>query len=854
MLCRVSKFRPGALWLWCLLLAPLAAGCVEPEHAPAPAHAPAPGPVPPDTDPPSPPPDGGPGTFDVQRYDLKGEFDWTESHLTATVGITFALKGGAVREIALDSAVDEVKAVRVAGGDALPYAADPTREKLTIDLSGSPDLAKSTELAIEIDYVAAAGASLLAIPPRKGDPIAVRTLYTDTEPLGAARWMPCFNDPSDRAVFSVDMRVDKGESMIANGDLVDDEEDGPSSHRVRYETGYSLPTYLMAFAIGDFEVERAMKGDLPLAIWHRRGVTGDYQRALDELGREIGHFERLLVPYPFEKYALVLLPDYPGGMENAGITFQSETGSTQMSLSSDLVLSGHELGHQWFGDLVTVKTWDDLWIKEGMATLLESEGIRVYTDESGVGTLNGDDFQPQTGEAIRDASIAPDDKYTSGPYSRAAWLLTQIRSLVGEEAFWATLRGVLEKHRFGNIGTDEFLDAFAPALGPDVTARAKRAVDAAALPRLALAPAPSGGVLMTLSDPEGALIAPMDLTWVAEDGSTRTQILEPDQPVEVARQSANELLVLDQSDRHPDWSVFLADEVDAETYKGDLVPLLMPMGAQQRSRFLEAGGAHQLAALQYGQPGLAPEEVTAFVTALDGEPAKVVALSRLCSAAGAEVDPVLRSAWREALRPLLLAPPATYGLDYASGFAACSELVGAEGLFAEEWSELREAVPSSGISEARLSYLADFTLPAGPDLATWGNVARKAGSIRARRIAIQHLRSSAQRLDPAEVPAYRAFFAGLLAETEVIAILRSDMQGLRTTKAATAAENAAGLDGLIAVLHSAVTKPVHATAVCTAFELTGDDAAAWSRFAAALADAPLSATAASYLQDPTACN
>src|SRR6185436_14172530 len=129
---------------------------------------------------------------------------------------------------------------------------------------------------------------------------------------------------------------------------------------------------------------------------------------------------------------------------------------------------------------------------EGMATLLEQEGARVYMDESSAGTLNGDELDAASGEPIRDKSAAPDDKYTSGPYGRAAWLLTQIRSLVGEDAFWKTLRGILDKHGFGTIGTEEFLDEFAPALGPSATARARRAVDAVLSPTLSVKQGPKG--------------------------------------------------------------------------------------------------------------------------------------------------------------------------------------------------------------------------------------------------------------------------------------------------------------------------------------------------------------------------
>ena len=201
---------------------------------------------------------------------------------------------------------------------------------------------------------------------------------------------------------------------------------------MKYQTLYTIPTYLMAFAISDFEVESAMTSGVPVSIWHRRGLQGEYGPVLDELVAMLQRFEQLLGPYPFEKYALVHIPMLPAtGIENAGITFQIEgVGSTAMG--GELVISAHELAHQWVGDLVTIKSWEDLWVKEGMATLLQSEGVRVHSDTDGPLTLNGDDFYAVEGEAIRDTSLAPGENYTSGPYGRAAWRRTQ------SARFWKT--------------------------------------------------------------------------------------------------------------------------------------------------------------------------------------------------------------------------------------------------------------------------------------------------------------------------------------------------------------------------------------------------------------------------------
>lgn len=821
--------------------------------------------------------DEGSRAYDVDRYALQGSFDWGTQLLKATVSIDLRLTEDDVDAIELDSQV-AVADVRVAGAGSVSFEAHPTEGRLVVDVSDAPDVTKGAAITIEIDYEAAAGDALRAVPPRAGDPLPIRALHTDSEPLGASAWMPCNNVPRDRARFSVSMRVPAAEMMIANGVLVEDVADGADAHRVRYETAYPLPPYLMAFAISDFEVKRTDQASVPIAIWHRRGLPGSHDAMLAELARMTGVFEGLLGPYPFERYSLVLLPGFPGGMENAGISFQRETSSSEPELAGDLTLAAHELAHQWFGDLVTVETWDDVWIKEGMAVLLEYEAARPHIDASGKGTLNGDELAPEDGVPIRDRGAPPDLKYTSGPYGRAAWLLTQIRSLMGDDAFFAALRGVLEERRFGSIGTDDFLGAFEPGLGPEATARARRAVDARAMPRLQFFEEGDGAaVRVQIIDPAGALVAPMDIAWVAADGAERSVPLAVDQKTLIEPAPGDLLLVFDPADRHPKWGHFSWDWFTSQLepiqprYDFLIAPSRAPKTAEAIARLVELAGAHQSAslidALNAGVlPPLLPEELDAFTQALDGDAAKALARFVACRAAkdAKEADPAVYGAWVDTLTTALASPPPPFGLAYVVNYGACDAVVAPQDLFEGEWAQMQAGLAPGDISHVRLAYLAKFRMSDEMELATWAGVAEGGPSLLSRKIAAEHLSAVATEDSP---PEWRSTFINLLRTSESAEVLQWAIRGLLRTAPSDAPGDAESFAAIRAVLANGVTRSVHTQTFCAAYQLAGYWAFSelpdipptyvidptWNDFILSLAGLPISPRVLPYLEDPDVC-
>lgn len=815
-------------------------------------------------------PGEGQDAYDVLRYDLSGHYDWEQNRLIAQVAITLRTTAPDVQAVKLDSQVTEVKRVHSPAGN-IAYSVDEEAGTLTVDLTELRGEDAQAPVTFWVDYEAEPGDSLRAVPPRRGDPVASPAVFTDSEPLRASQWLPCHNVPSDRALFSFDFAMRLEERLIANGELTVHEVG--DKRRMKYETTAPLPVYQSAFAISEFEVEEGSAGGVPVSVWHRPGVLGDHAATVAEMERLMDMFEPLLGPYPFEQYSIVMLPEFSGGMENAGITFQSEVSTAPAALSAELI--AHEFGHQWLGDAVTVASWDDLWIKEGMATLLGSEASRPYEDRSLSGTLFGDRFFVEAGYAARDKNRQPIDKYTTGPYDRGAWIFTQIRAAVGEEAFWGALRQILKDHLYGAVSTEEVITAFEPLLGEGKTASLRAAVDALDMPALEVSTEENtSSVTITLRDAQGILIAPLEVEWHRQNGSVERLVLPPDEAVVLAREADGDLLVLDPLDVHPDLYLFNLLENGESSYTGGLLSLTQPATPDALTTFSALPGIHQYAMLaNVGLPPVHPAQWQALSASLHADSARATSLSSACALAAGEVDPGTVDAWRQTLTAVVQDEPVYRGLPYAFRPGSCGGLLDVEELFAPEWEELTSGLAEPSLSVERVFYLSTFDMPALPAIATWMPAAQKGYSLRARNIAARYVQRRARPQDisspdyEGDLDTWRTVLIQLLAETDCSEVLRQLLPSAPWFTYANEDDRTVFLDQMRRILFLPSARLAHAQALCGAFTVLArcpayDDLGCsfentppegWDAFVGSLGGAPLSYTATRILKDWSFC-
>ena len=778
--------------------------------------------------------------FDATVYELRARFDWESRRLIASEDVTLMVASGSP-VITLDSAV-EVSRVH-AGATELAFEADAEARTLGIDLT--PLHPGDGPVTFTIEYEVGTSGSLLAAGPRDDDPVDSRVVFTDSEPDRGVYWLVAKHDPSDRALWSVELTVADGEDVIANGHRTRDEVTA-AGRVVRYQLDTPIPTYLMAFAAGELEHADRPGGSVPLSVWYRRGLLIDPDDNLDAVAEAMAVFEDRLGPYPWESYAVVLVPQFGGGMENATITFNTElSGQGNVSFG----LNAHELGHQWFGDWVTMHGYDDVWVKEGMATLLAAEAQRARRDLEDTGRRFGYDFAFDASDAIVDRDLTGLDKYTSGPYERAAWTITQIRARVGESAFWASLRQVLTDHAAGTIDGEGFVRSFAPALDEATIVQILGALEQTDVPSISIVTTPGDtitSVELTLTDPAATLIDPIALTVIDGSGAASSAELAVGDPLTVVIPFDGSLAP-DEGDVHPSWDYSFAV---SDSYYSELVPLFNPGQVAGLAPFLSRSPGHQERTLQeWGLPTIAPEDLAGYLADLDSVNARFSATIDGCGVLQSLTSAEDIAAWRDALAPLLEAPALP---RFSIGFARCGTEL-ATAVFGAELAALVDATEAA--DAGRLEYLLSFDYGAADSLAAIGAVATGSPSLRLRDLAIARLSYHTvpgygySEIAAGEVADWKAFFRARLPETTSVGRFRSVWRGV------VALADTLALVPVAALLHVVPMSPeLQQQTVCDAYAIAQDDPDAWAAFLdAAQPWDTLAPEAAALLADPTAC-
>jgi aminopeptidase N len=418
-------------------------------------------------------PGAGNGGYDVGHYALDLAWDPDSERLRGTATLTVTATQD-LSSFSLDLADVDVSAVTVDGADA-PWEG-PAEGEMTV--TPARPLAQGAEFTVAVTYAAtpltADGSDAFA--PGWFDHGG--EMFVLFEPNGAPTLFPVNDHPTDKATYSFRITAPEAFEVAANG-LLKGTEPGDGVKTWVYESAHPMASYLVQVVIGDLEFEETTGPDgLPIRHAFDTGILDDIDPAVDRIGDMIEFYSGRFGPYPFEAYGMVVL-DVP-----LGLALETQTLSTFGTLlAEDENVVAHELAHQWFGDEVSVASWQDIWLNEGFATYAQW----MWTEHAGGPTADeraADESANPQAYPLPPANPGAGSMFDSSVYIRGALTLHVLRRTIGDDAFFELLQTWVDRYGGDAASTADF-EALAEAVsGQELTPLFDAWLRAPALPDL----------------------------------------------------------------------------------------------------------------------------------------------------------------------------------------------------------------------------------------------------------------------------------------------------------------------------------------------------------------------------------
>jgi aminopeptidase N len=396
-------------------------------------------------------------TANPEALTFKGDVQITSTSLTGGRQVVMNAKGLTLDEVRLDGRLGGAVTLDDELGRAtitFPSAFAAGRHTLSIAYHGP--ITTGTIGFFAMDYDTPSGKR--------------RTLATNFEPADARRLLPCWDEPALKAAFTITVDVPVGRMALSNMPVATVTPLGGGLQRVRFAETPKMSTYLLFLGIGDFErVHRQVDG-VDVGVTVKRGDTVKAAYALDEAVSLLHYYNDYFgVRFPLPKLDLITAPgEITGGsMENWGSIFFSQdhllfdpAASTERERQLVFLVVSHEMAHQWFGDLVTMSWWDNLWLNEGFARWMQTHAADALHPEWKTGLQAADIFESgkradakvSTHPVLQPVASAEQaaQAFDSITYNKGAAVITMLEAYVGADAFRDGVRRYMRTHAFGN--------------------------------------------------------------------------------------------------------------------------------------------------------------------------------------------------------------------------------------------------------------------------------------------------------------------------------------------------------------------------------------------------------------------
>lgn len=420
-------------------------------------------------------------TIDVENYTIRTSFDRRKKTVNGDTTVTFRPLSDEFRTLELDAVGLRFENVEIVpGGGSLDFRTTPNSVIVTLDRPRG----KGEKISVRFKYSANPAKGVYFVDSKRDGSKLIRDaqIWTQGEPEETRYWIPSYDFPDDKATTEQFITVDRGETAIANGELVGVNESGRQT-TFHFKMAQPHSIYLTSLVVGKYVKITGRYKDIPLAFYVYPGKESAARDVLAKTPEMMRIYEELTgIGYPYNKYDQIVVADFKfGGMENITATTLSDDDVFLIeqpwgkNIVEDLV--SHELAHSWFGNLLTCRNWAELWLNESFATFMEAayrEKKYGRSDYLRKIRQDADEYFAENARLKRKRGLfnqlaKPDDSiFDAVTYQKGGAVLHTLREYVGDEIFWQSVKTYLKRHKWQNVETEDLKRVFEEVSGRDL--------------------------------------------------------------------------------------------------------------------------------------------------------------------------------------------------------------------------------------------------------------------------------------------------------------------------------------------------------------------------------------------------